>query len=61
MDFLKNIVVNLTATGMAALMITWLICFTILIMFSNGPYTSSGIAVMSTVGMMLALAQSPRD
>jgi hypothetical protein len=35
MDFLKNLVINLKATGPAAVVCVWLICMTILGLSSN--------------------------
>ncbi|MCX5828729.1 MAG: hypothetical protein NTV58_12140 [Deltaproteobacteria bacterium] len=48
MDFLKSIAVNLTATGLAAVTIVWLVCVTVL-----GIYGSSWLSWFAMVVLNL--------
>jgi hypothetical protein len=56
MDFLKNVAINLRATGIAAVMITWLLCFTALCLFGNSGLAAAGVGILSTIGVMLFAA-----
>ncbi|OAI44017.1 hypothetical protein AYO43_09615 [Nitrospira sp. SCGC AG-212-E16] len=50
MEFLKNIVVNLQATGPAAVLAIWVICVTVLGIFGSGPMASLAFGILSFFG-----------
>jgi hypothetical protein len=59
MDFLKNISINLKATGASAVLITWLLCITALGLFGSGTLAMFVAGALASVGVVLigALAQ----
>jgi hypothetical protein len=59
MEFLKNIAVNLKATGPAAVLISLSGCVTLLGLFGQGDLASSALSILAfLIGMVgLALAQ----
>jgi len=58
MEFLKNIVVNLKATGPAAVLSVWVICVTLLGVFGSGEMASSAFGLLAFFGgaILVALA-----
>ena len=58
MDFLKNILVNLKATGPAAVLCVWCICVTILGVF-GGEHAGQAFTLLSVSAglMIITLAQ----
>ncbi len=59
MDFLKNISINLKATGASAVLITWLLCITAIGLFGSGTLANFVAGALISVGVILigALAQ----
>ena len=53
MNFFKNIIVNLRATGIAAVVCVWLMCITVLGIFGSGDNTKSAITVLTVAGGMI--------
>jgi hypothetical protein len=58
--FLKNIVVNLRATGPAAVLIAWLVCIAALGLYGSGSLAGMALAGLLALGTALigALGQS---
>jgi hypothetical protein len=58
--FLKNIVVNLRATGPAAVLIAWLVCITALGLYGSGSLAGMALSGLILLGAALigALGQS---
>ncbi|WP_333804392.1 hypothetical protein [Sulfurospirillum sp.] len=56
MDFLKNISVNLHATGPATVMTVWCICITLLGLYGDGELANSAIKILSFFGGMVMIA-----
>ncbi len=58
MEFLKNIAVNLKATGPAAVLTIWVICVTLLGIFGAGEMASRAFFLLSFFGgaVLIALA-----
>jgi len=54
-DFLKNIIVNLKATGPAAVLIAWVLGVTLLGIFGNGEIASHGMSALYVFGIMLVM------
>lgn len=60
MEFFKNISMNLKAKGPAAVVISWMLCMTILGLFGDGEFagramialTAFGGALMASLGFM---------
>jgi len=50
MDFLKNIAINLKATGPAAVIIVWLLCITILGLFGDSDTASRSLGLLAFFG-----------
>jgi hypothetical protein len=63
MDFFKNLTVNLKATGISAVVIAWLICFTTLALFGKGDMAAFAVGVLGTAGVSLivVLGKTPPD
>jgi hypothetical protein len=59
MDFLKNISINLKATGASAVLITWLLCITAIGLFGSGTLANFIAGGLISIGVILigALAQ----
>ena len=59
MDFLKNISINLKATGASAVLITWLLCITAIGLFGSRTLAYYVAGGLLSVGVILigALAQ----
>lgn len=47
MDFMKNIAVNLKATGPAAVLAVWVICVTLLGIFGAGEIASRALGLLA--------------
>jgi hypothetical protein len=60
MEFLKNIVINLKATGPAAVFIAWIIGVTLRGLFGEGDVARIGLSVLSVGGALLVTALSKR-
>ena len=58
MEFLKNIALNLKATGPAAVMIVWVICVTLLGLFGAGEMAGKSFGLLAFFGgaVMISLA-----
>jgi hypothetical protein len=58
MQFLKNIAVNLKATGPAAVMAIWVICVTLLGIFGTGEMAKSAFGLLAFFGgaVLISLA-----
>jgi len=58
MDFLKNLSVNLRATGPAAVMCVWVICVTVLGTLGSGPMAERAMSLLAFFGggVLVALA-----
>lgn len=58
MEFLRNIAVNLKATGPAAVMSVWIICVTLLGIFGSGPFAATAFGLLGFFGgaVLLSLA-----
>lgn len=56
MEFLKNIAVNLKATGPAAVMCVWVIGVTLLGIFGSGPMASLALGILSFFGSAVLIA-----
>ena len=54
MDFLKNITINLKATGNAAVLIAWMLCFTALAILA--PTATFPLGMMGAMGILLVSA-----
>ena len=52
MTFLSNITMNLRARGPAAVLITWIICITLVGLFGSGPVATSVVSVLSLFGIV---------
>ncbi len=59
MDFLKNIIINLKATGASAVLIVWLLCLTAIALFGSGTIANFVAGALVSIGIILigALAQ----
>lgn len=55
MDFLRNLFINLKATGPAAVIIAWVIGVTLLGIFGNGDIASRAMSVLNVGGVILIL------
>lgn len=62
MEFLKNIALNLKATGPAAVLIVWIICVTLLGLFGSGEMASKSFGLLAFFGgaVFFALASKLR-
>jgi hypothetical protein len=60
MRILGNVVVNLRATGPATVLVTWIVCITLLGLFGDGPHAKTVIGVLSALGGVLVGALSSR-
>lgn len=58
MEFLKNIALNLKATGPAAVMIVWVICVTLLGLFGSGEMAGKSFGLLAFFGgaVLISLA-----
>lgn len=56
----ENIAINLRATGPAAVLITWLLCFTAIALFGTSSLASYAQGALTGVGVLLvySLAQN---
>jgi hypothetical protein len=54
MDFLKNIGVNLRATGPAAVIIVYFICITVLGIFGQGILAGAAMVLLYIYGVLIA-------
>lgn len=61
MEFLKNIAVNLQATGPAAVVIAWMICITLLGLFGSGTTASMAIIILCITGSALITSLGQRS
>lgn len=59
MNFLRNIAVNLRATGPAAVLIAWLACVFFLGLFGSGPLADRAMNILAISGglILVILAQ----
>ena len=55
MDFLKNIAINLKATGPAAVIISWILGITLVGVFGQGEIVSKALTALSIVGPLLII------
>jgi len=55
-DMFRNIVINLRAKGPAAILITWLLCFTALALFGTGSLAACALGFLSVFGFILLSA-----
>jgi hypothetical protein len=53
MDFLKNISVNLHATGPAAVMIAWCLSITMLGVFGDGQLATMALTILNIGGVLI--------
>lgn len=53
MEFLKNISINLKASGPAAVLISWVVGVTLLGILGEGEITSKAMSVLSVTGALL--------
>jgi hypothetical protein len=60
MDFLKNIAINLKATGPAAVLIAWVLGVTCIAIFGNGPVAEKGMSALYISGGLLILTLGHR-
>lgn len=60
MDFLKNISINLKATGASAVLITWLLCITALGLFGSGTLAMFVAGALASIGVILIGALSQK-
>ncbi|MGD0278080.1 MAG: hypothetical protein ABSC11_02110 [Smithella sp.] len=56
MDFLKNIAVNLTATGPASIIIVWVVCVTLLGIFGTGALAWFAMIVLNIAGAVIVVS-----
>ena len=63
MEWLKNIAINLRATGPAAVIIVWLICSTVLGIWGNGPQAKNAMLLMFFAGggIIISLSRKVKD
>lgn len=54
--FLKNLIINLRASGPAAVLIAWLLCITALGLFGSGTLASIALSGLLTLGVALIAA-----
>lgn len=52
-NFLKNLVINLQATGPAAVLIVLIMSIAALGLFGNGPVASTALTILSFLGAMI--------
>ena len=55
MEFLKNISVNLRATGPAAVLIAWIAAITAIGLFGEGDLAKSAIQILAFAGGMILI------
>ena len=55
MDFLKNIAINLKATGPAAVIISWILSVSLVGILGHGEIASKALTVLEFVGPMLII------
>jgi len=60
MDFLKNIAINLKATGPAAVIITWIIGITLVGVLGQGEIASKALNALNIVGPLLIIVLGQR-
>jgi hypothetical protein len=60
MDFLKNIVVNLKATGPSAVLIAWIIGITLLGIFGDGEIAKKAVNYLGILGGILVVVLGQR-
>lgn len=60
MNFLRNIIVNLKATGPAAVIIAWILGVTCLGIFGQGQVAEHGMTALNLVGVILIIAMAQR-
>ena len=60
MNFLKNIIINIKATGPAAVLISWVLGVALLGIFGKGEIASHGMNVLSTAGVLFILILTQR-
>lgn len=53
MDFLRNININLKATGPSAVLITWLICLTAIGLYGSGTIANFVAGALVSIGIIL--------
>lgn len=53
MDFFKNLIVNLTATGPAAIFCVWIIAMAALGLLGNGPLADRSLTLLLFIGAAL--------
>jgi hypothetical protein len=53
MEFLKNISINLRATGASAVLITWLLCMTAIGLFGSGTLANFIAGALASIGVIL--------
>ena len=60
MDNLRNLIVNLKATGSAAVICVWIIAVMLLGLYGNSTYSSSALSILTIAGGMIlfTLAQN---
>ena len=56
MDFFKNIQLSLQATGPAAVLCVWMICFTVLALYGKGSSAFLAIGTMAAFGGLLVVS-----
>jgi hypothetical protein len=60
MQWITNIGLNLHASGPAAVLIVWLICFTALALYGSGEAAHTGLGVLGAFGGVLIAALGHR-
>jgi len=60
MDFLKNLTINLKATGPAAIIATWILLITAVGLFGSGELANSAMSVLAVAGGMILIALAIR-
>jgi hypothetical protein len=52
---LKNIAINLKASGSAAVIAVWIICVTLLGLFGQGEFAKSAMTILAVAGGMILI------
>lgn len=60
MEFLKNIAINLKATGPAAVIIAWVLGITAVGVFGEGESASKALSALSIVGPILVIGMGQK-
>ena len=58
--FLKNIALSIRATGPAAVLVSWVLCITILGIFGQGEIASTAMSTLSLLGGLLIVILGQR-